>query len=129
MAAVSFNGFWIVLKTLCFLAVLPAIIGCDSGSVVYTLYRSSVVESNLRVHVASFYVNEPGVYNQDNCFTAAQLFEKQPGVIVRCQLPNIVNVALIIFNVQPASKAFSSESSSMTFNLAASSTALEKYLS
>ena len=77
-----FNEVCTMLKTFCLLAVLPAIIGCDSGPQVYTLYRSSVVESGLRIHVASFDVNERGVYNQDNCFTAAKLFEKQPGVVV-----------------------------------------------
>lgn len=68
---------------------------CDGGA--YTLYRSGVyvpaaevlrpglkseVEA-LRVHVATFDAGEGEEYNRENCQTAQQLFQSQPGVTVR----------------------------------------------
>ncbi|GAB5502232.1 MAG: hypothetical protein Pyrs2KO_08870 [Pyruvatibacter sp.] len=60
-----------------------AMTACDStGSEVYSLYRGSVV-SDLRIHVATFDADEGNSYNFNNCQVAADLFEKQPGVVVR----------------------------------------------
>lgn len=59
------------------LAVFSA--SCSSNDN-YTLYRNSVMDSNMRIHVASFDTNEKGGYNQENCFLAAELFQKQDGV-------------------------------------------------
>lgn len=52
---------------------------------VYTLYRSSSVESmrDARLHMATFDAVEGTEYNRGNCLIAAQLFQRQPGVIVR----------------------------------------------
>lgn len=51
---------------------------------VATLYRSSVVIGNARIHVATF--NTGGnkfSYNWENCVLAARLFQAQPGVRTR----------------------------------------------
>jgi hypothetical protein len=42
----------------------------------YTLYRSSSLDSTLRVHWASFNAAESGSYNQENCQMAADLLMK-----------------------------------------------------
>jgi len=56
--------------------------GCDlvGGAMSYTLYRSSLVDSSLRVHVASFDASESEQYNRENCALAAKLFLSQPSV-------------------------------------------------
>ncbi|MBX4931266.1 hypothetical protein [Rhizobium bangladeshense] len=58
--------------------------GCSwqpSGS--YTLYRNSVLDGSMRLHVASFDSKDGDAYNSDNCRIAAELFQSQPGVTVR----------------------------------------------
>lgn len=50
---------------------------------VVTLYRNSAIDSEMRVHVATFDTNEGAYYNSENCQIAAQLFQGQPGVVVR----------------------------------------------
>jgi len=67
------------------IAVLAAAIGlagCDllATTTSYTLYRSSLLDSNLRVHVATFDVSESEGYNRENCELAAKLFAGQPSV-------------------------------------------------
>lgn len=59
----------------------------------YTLYRSSVTIGSIRgeaarVHIASFDTKEGEAYNKENCETAAGLFQRQPGVVVKywCEL-------------------------------------------
>lgn len=57
---------------------------CSNGETeTYTLYRNSVVGGHLRIHVASFDAKEGEDYNRENCQTAMELFQKQPGVTVR----------------------------------------------
>ncbi len=46
---------------------------------VYTLYRSSLVDPKLRVHVATFDAYSGREYNAENCLLAARLFVRQPG--------------------------------------------------
>ncbi|SOC94004.1 hypothetical protein SAMN05216358_4204 [Rhizobium sp. AN5] len=53
----------------------------DDG--VYSLYRSSIVEGVQFVHVATFDAGAGEDYNRENCNIAADLFAKQPGVVVR----------------------------------------------
>ena len=49
-----------------------------------TLYRSSVVIENARIHIATFDVADNRfATNWDNCQIAAELFQQQPGVTVR----------------------------------------------
>ena len=63
---------------------LLLIAGCglsDDGT--YTLYRSSVVMDNARLHVASFDAADGNDYNDENCTQAQQLFQAQAGTKVR----------------------------------------------
>jgi hypothetical protein len=67
-------------KRFCWLLVVltPCVVhGKESD--VYTLYRSSVLDATLRVHVATFDTSNGQVYNAENCFVAARLFVQQPG--------------------------------------------------
>ncbi|SDV49843.1 hypothetical protein SAMN05216551_109185 [Chitinasiproducens palmae] len=51
---------------------------------VFTLYRSSRVLENARLHVATFDAKDPtGEYNRSNCEIAADLFQHQDGVKTR----------------------------------------------
>ena len=64
------------------LAIMPA--GWLSGDGdVYTLYRNSVLDTNMRLHVASFDTADGEAYNHENCQLAADLFQQQPGVKTR----------------------------------------------
>ena len=58
-----------------------------SDNVTYTLYRSSVTDNNLRIHIATFDSVDANKemlksYNKENCKIAADLFLSQPGVRV-----------------------------------------------
>ena len=55
------------------------LMGC-SQSDTYTLYRNSVTDENMRIHVASFNSSDGENYNQGNCKIAQELFQKQDGV-------------------------------------------------
>ena len=55
------------------------LMGC-SQSESYTLYRNSVTDENMRIHVASFNSSDGENYNQGNCEIAQELFQKQDGV-------------------------------------------------
>jgi len=56
-------------------------IGRPDQSKVFTLYRNSVSDPNLRIHVATFDANESEGYNHDNAKLAVALFQQQPGVL------------------------------------------------
>ncbi|MBY5388489.1 hypothetical protein [Rhizobium leguminosarum] len=66
-------------------ACLPLflIASCNDESSQYTLYRNSVLDAKMRVHVASFDSSDGDAYNAENCEIAAGLFVAQPGVQVR----------------------------------------------
>jgi hypothetical protein len=55
-------------------------IAFPSDATIYTLYRNSVVMENARFHVATFNSTESERYNNENCLTARDLFQQQPGV-------------------------------------------------
>jgi len=55
-------------------------VSCSNSLNVYTLYRSSVIYPNARIHVATFDSHDGTDYNRDNCETARNLFESQNGV-------------------------------------------------
>jgi hypothetical protein len=57
-----------------------AILGCGMGNDSFTLYRNSVMDKDLRIHVASFDAADGETYNKENCEQAQQLFQSQPGV-------------------------------------------------
>ena len=50
---------------------------------VVTLYRTSPVTQRSRIHVATFDAINGLEYNTENCATARELFQSQPGVRVR----------------------------------------------
>jgi hypothetical protein len=54
--------------------------GCVSDNDTFTLYRNSLVDENMRIHVASFNAADGDAYNRENCEQAQQLFQAQPGV-------------------------------------------------
>jgi hypothetical protein len=63
---------------LAFLVVLAA--GCGSDSETFTLYRNSVTDENMRIHVATFNAADGEPYNKVNCEQAQQLFQAQTDV-------------------------------------------------
>jgi hypothetical protein len=58
------------------------LIGC-SQTESYTLYRNSVSDETMRLHVATFDAKDGEKYNQENCEIARELFQKQDGVITK----------------------------------------------
>ena len=56
--------------------------GCSETGI-YTLYRNSVVSSEMRLHVATFDSKDGDKYNSENCSIAAKLFESQNGVTTK----------------------------------------------
>jgi len=70
-------------RALCVPFMLLLLTGCDESEV-FTLYRSSVLDPTLRIHMATFDAAEnSATYNQENCQIAADLFSQQPEVTVR----------------------------------------------
>jgi hypothetical protein len=67
------------LRTILALLVVVAA-GCSSDGKTFTLYRNSVTDENMRLHVASFNATEGEAYNKGNCEQAQKLFQAQPGV-------------------------------------------------
>ena len=53
--------------------------GCVNDSA-YTLYRNSVTDENMRIHIATFNTDDNEAYNRENCDLAAKLFQSQKGV-------------------------------------------------
>lgn len=53
--------------------------GASEGKV-FTLYRNSVTDENMRLHVATFDATETAEYNLGNCEQAQRLFQSQQGV-------------------------------------------------
>lgn len=64
-------------------ALALLLVGCGGGTDAYNLFRNSVLDPNLRIHVASFDAADGDKYNNENCNVAAQLFQKQEGVKTR----------------------------------------------
>lgn len=62
------------------LLILTLFIASCSQSNTYTLYRNSITDENMRIHVASFDSSDGENYNQENCRIAQELFQKQDGV-------------------------------------------------
>ena len=55
----------------------------QANSEVYTLYRNSIMDTTMRVHVASFDSANGKDYNAENCFLTSDLYQDQEGVQVR----------------------------------------------
>jgi hypothetical protein len=67
------------------LILFTFICGCESisspsDSNVFVLYRNSVADENMRIHVATFDSTDGESYNRGNCEQAKELFQAQPGV-------------------------------------------------
>ena len=56
-----------------------SISGASEGQI-FTLYRNSVTDENMRLHVATFDAAENEEYNRGNCVQAQLLFQSQQGV-------------------------------------------------
>jgi hypothetical protein len=72
------------IKLLILSAITLSLVGCgfiNDGT--YTLYRSSMTDSTMRVHVATFDTDNQGSYNRENCDLARDLFQNQQGVKVK----------------------------------------------
>lgn len=54
--------------------------GCTSSDSSYTLYRNSMTDENMRLHIATFDTSEGHDYNMGNCQLTAELFQRQEGV-------------------------------------------------
>ena len=52
----------------------------SSDSSTFALYRNSVTDENMRIHVATFDAADGEAYNRGNCDQAKELFQRQPGV-------------------------------------------------
>jgi hypothetical protein len=52
----------------------------SSSAYPVTLYRNSVLDRLMRIHVATFNTDGGYQYNWENCVLAASLFQSQPGV-------------------------------------------------
>lgn len=46
----------------------------------YTLYRNSVLDAKMRLHIATFDSTDGASYNRENCDQARELFQGQAGV-------------------------------------------------
>ena len=56
---------------------------CFANDGNFTLYRNSVTDRSMRIHVGTFDAVDGEKYNSGNCDLAATLFASQAGVIVR----------------------------------------------
>lgn len=64
-----------------FILLFPLLLltACNQSDT-YTLYRNSVLDETMRLHVATFDSKDGEKYNQGNCDIAKDLFQKQDGV-------------------------------------------------
>lgn len=65
------------------LCVLVASCGVFMAPGSYRLYRTSLVPSDPLVLVATFDSPQGEAFNRENCETARQLFQAQPGIVTR----------------------------------------------
>lgn len=72
-------GEKIKMKGLSMLLSCAVLCSCSDSST-YTLYRNSVTNENMRLHVATFDARDGYDYNSSNCQIAADLFQNQDGV-------------------------------------------------
>ena len=72
-----------MLRTVALIAFAVTLSSCTKDSEVYTLYRNSVANEHMRIHVATFDAQGGHDYNMGNCNIARDLFADQRGVTVR----------------------------------------------
>ena len=73
-----------VYKYILILIIFPLVVfSKPSNDEIYTLYRNSVLDESMRLHVATFDAEngkETHSYNMSNCMIAQELFQNQPYV-------------------------------------------------
>lgn len=69
-------------KCYLYIIAIPSclIIGCSASESTYTLYRNSVTDENMRIHISTFNSTDGHNYNMSNCQIAQELFQKQEGI-------------------------------------------------
>ena len=72
---------WRIASILAIAIASPA--WAQSDAEVLTLYRNSVTDATMRIHVATFDSADGKDYNAENCAITAELFASQSGVSVR----------------------------------------------
>jgi hypothetical protein len=70
-------------KIIATILVLSSIIAACSSDTTYTLYRNSVTDPLMRLHIATFDANDGIGYNQENCKIAQELFQNQEGITTK----------------------------------------------
>ena len=73
---------WHAVLSVSVLTLLAGCIGTSEGEV-FSLYRNSVMNENMRLHVATFDSSDGESYNRGNCEQAKALFQAQAGVKTR----------------------------------------------
>lgn len=71
------------LHTLICIALAGTMASCGGGTgdgQTVALYRNSITDENMRLHVATFDATDGEAYNRGNCEQAQQLFQAQQGV-------------------------------------------------
>ena len=63
--------------------MIALVAGCGAEDHSYTLYRDSVTDPNMRLHIATFDASEKEEYNRENCDVAQKLFQSQPNIKTR----------------------------------------------
>ena len=78
-----------------FLTIILLIFGTTAvaNETAATLYQNSVLNENMRYHIATFDTNQGEAYNWENCQIAAELFQNQPLVKTKfwCEKGNYKN--------------------------------------
>ena len=75
------RGLLIPLLCAAFAATMASCGGSGAGDgQTFVLYRNSVTDENMRIHVATFDAADGEAYNRGNCEQAQLLFQAQPGV-------------------------------------------------
>lgn len=72
--------FMKAIFTVAALSALASVSSAATTDSTYTLYRNSVTDQSMRIHVATFDSADGGDYNRENCAQAVLLFQAQAGV-------------------------------------------------
>lgn len=71
-----------LIAVLCLSILVLTSCGSDSA-VIYTLYRNSPLDINMRIHMATFDAGDANsTYNQENCSIVAELMQNRVGINV-----------------------------------------------
>lgn len=63
------------------ISIAIVLLGCGaSDSSSFTLYRNSILDENMWIHVATFDAKDGDKYNKENCDQAQELFQNQLAV-------------------------------------------------